>query len=135
LRSRAEPRAMSIRGEFLVAPQQPSGKISAPLMRSTIRILCLLFAALAARADVTLAPLFADHAVLQRDKPVAVWGRAEAGEQLAVGFAGQARATTTGSDGRWIVYLDAIPASAVGADLTVTGRNTLLVHDVVVGEV
>ena len=67
-------------------------------MRSLIRISCCLFAALGARADVSLAPLFADHAVLQRDKPVPVWGRAEAGEKVAVHFGGQTRTTTTGSE-------------------------------------
>ncbi len=41
------------------------------------------------RADVTLAPLFQDHAVLQRDKPLPVWGRAAAGEHVTVSFKGQ----------------------------------------------
>ncbi len=94
-----------------------------------------LFAASSLRADVTLAPLFADHAVLQRDKPVPVWGRADAGEKVSVTFAGQTRAATTGADGKWIVFLEPLKASAQGADLVVAGRNTLAVHDVVVGEV
>ena len=38
---------------------------------------CRLAAARLA-ADVSLAPLFSDGAVLQRDKPVAIWGRADA---------------------------------------------------------
>ena len=95
-----------------------------------------LFAAVAvARAEVTLAPLFTDHAVLQRDKTVPVWGRADAGEKITVTFARQTRTATAGPDGRWSVSLDKLPASAQGADLTVAGKNTLVVHDVVVGEV
>ena len=47
--------------------------------------------AVPARADVSLAPLFSDHAVLQRDKPVPVWGRADAGEKIVVTFAGQSQ--------------------------------------------
>jgi sialate O-acetylesterase len=96
-----------------------------------------LFAALCAlaRADVTLAPLFTDHAVLQRDKPVPVWGRADAGEKIAVTFLAQTHRTTAGADGRWIVFLDALPATTQGADLAVVGKNTLTVRDVVVGEV
>jgi sialate O-acetylesterase len=95
----------------------------------------LLVLAGLARADVTLAPLFTDHAVLQRDKPVAVWGKADAGEKVVVTFHEQTQQTVAGSDGRWIVYLDASPASAEGADLSVTGKNNVTLKDIVVGEV
>jgi sialate O-acetylesterase len=97
--------------------------------------LVLLLLGSLARADVTLAPLFADHAVLQRDKPLPVWGRADAGEKIAVTFRGQTMRTTAASDGRWIVYLDAAPATPTGTDLTVAGKNTVTLHDLVIGEV
>ena len=90
---------------------------------------------LTARAEVTLAPLFTDHAVLQRDKTVPIWGRADTGEKVTVTFAGQRREATPGSDGRWIVLLDPLATSVQGTDLTVTGRNTITLHDIVVGEV
>ncbi|MEO6876290.1 MAG: sialate O-acetylesterase [Opitutaceae bacterium] len=87
------------------------------------------------RADVTLAPLFQDHAVLQRDQALPVWGRATPGEHVTVTFHDQTIGTTTAADGRWMVYLDAVPASAEPAELVVTGKNTLTVKDVLVGEV
>jgi sialate O-acetylesterase len=87
------------------------------------------------RADVTLAPLFQDHAVLQCDKPLPVWGRAEAGEHVTVTFKGQQVGTTTGPDGRWTVSLAAVPASAEPAELTVAGKSTVTIRDVLVGEV
>jgi sialate O-acetylesterase len=95
----------------------------------------LLLAGGALHADVVPAALFSDHAVLQRDKPIPVWGRADAGEKVTVTFGVQKRATTTGSDGRWILFLDALPASAQPADLIVAGKNTLVLRDIVVGEV
>ncbi|MBI5766818.1 MAG: sialate O-acetylesterase [Verrucomicrobia bacterium] len=99
-------------------------------------LIALWFAAsCAVRAEVTLAPLFTDHAVLQRDQPVPVWGRAAPGEKVRVEFRGQTAAATAGADGRWIVYLEKLAASAQGADLTVTGTNALVVRDVLVGEV
>ena len=105
-------------------------------MKFSHRLLVLpLLAALVARADVALAPLFTDHAVLQRDKPIPVWGRADAGESVAVAFHGQTSATVATPDGRWIVFLDQLPADTLGTDLVVTGKNTLTLHDVVVGEV
>jgi sialate O-acetylesterase len=103
-------------------------------IRRRLAVLFLL-AALGARAEVTLAPLFTDHAVLQRDTLVPVWGRADAGEKVRVEFRGQIVETTAGADGRWSVLLAKLDASAQGADLTVTGKNTLTVHDIVVGEV
>ena len=97
-------------------------------------VLALTFATLA-HANVTLAPLFRDSAVLQRDKPVPVWGNADAGESITVSFAGQSTSATAGTDGRWAVTLKPLTASAEPRDLTVSGRNKLVVHDVVVGEV
>ncbi|MSU70492.1 MAG: sialate O-acetylesterase [Opitutaceae bacterium] len=97
---------------------------------------CLLvLAAAAARADVTLAPPFTDHAVLQRGKPLPIWGRAEAGEKITAVFAGQTASATTASDGRWLAYLPPLAAARAGADLVITGKNTVTLHDVVVGEV
>jgi sialate O-acetylesterase len=91
--------------------------------------------AAAAFADVTLAPLFRDGAVLQRDQPLPVWGRAVAGEKVRVQFHGQSLATAAAADGHWRVTLKAEPASAQASELTVTGANTVRVRDVLVGDV
>lgn len=87
------------------------------------------------RANVTLAPLFTDGAVLQREKPIPVWGRADPGERVTVTFAEKSQRATAGADGRWIVFLEPLPANSTGADLIVTGKNSVTVRDVLVGEV
>ncbi|HUJ45156.1 MAG TPA: sialate O-acetylesterase [Opitutaceae bacterium] len=89
---------------------------------------------LGSRADVALAPLFTDHAVLQQDKAVPVWGQAAPGETVTVTFRDQSVCAVAGKDGRWIVYLDPLQPGAP-AELVVSGKNTLKVQDVVVGEV
>lgn len=94
-----------------------------------------LLAGAIVRADVTLAPLFVDGAVVQRDKPLPIWGRANAGEKITVTFAGQIRNLTVGRDGRWMVMFDALPANSTGTELTAKGRNSVTIRDVVVGEV
>lgn len=99
------------------------------------RLTLFLALAGAAQADVTPAALFVDGAVLQRDKAVPVWGRAEPGENVSVLFAAQQRNTTADATGRWTVSLDALPASVEGADLTISGKNVVVVRNVVVGEV
>jgi len=58
-----------------------------------------LTAASPVRADVTVAEVFAEHMVLQRDKPAPVWGWAEPGQKVTVGFAGQRKSAVAGEDG------------------------------------
>ena len=102
---------------------------------NTLRFALPFLATLGAFADVKVAPIFTDHAVLQRDKPVPVWGRADAGEEVTVSFAGQTLSTKAAEDGRWSVTLAPMPANRAPAELTVRGKNTLRFTDILVGEV
>jgi sialate O-acetylesterase len=101
----------------------------------TLLVPVLLVSASLLRADVVPAALFTDNAVLQRDKPVPVWGTADAGEKVSVSFAGQSVETTANTSGKWMVKLAALPARSEGSDLVIKGRNTLAFTNVVVGEV
>lgn len=85
-------------------------------------------------ADVRLPALFSDHLVLQRGKPIPVWGWADAGEAVTVSIAGQSLQATAGDDGRWRVTLEPLE-TAEGLELKVAGKNSLTVKDVLVGEV
>ena len=87
------------------------------------------------RADVTMATIFCDHAVLQRDLPVPVWGTAEPGEQVTVKV-GSAQATTNADEqGKWMLRLPAMKMNTVGQELVVTGKNTVTIKDVLIGDV
>jgi len=100
--------------------------------------LSIAFAApIAAFADagLTLAPFFGDHAVLQRDKPVPVWGTAGASEAISVTYHGRTAQTTAGPDGQWKLLIGPFSASADPGDLVAAGRTTVVLHDVVVGDV
>ena len=85
-------------------------------------------------AEVRLPALFSDHAVLQREAEVPVWGWAAAGEEVKVSVAGQSASAKTGADGRWMVKLKGLAAGGPHS-LTVQGSNTIEVKDVLVGEV
>jgi sialate O-acetylesterase len=106
---------------------------------STSRLLTIAAAwagmAAPACAAPALAPLFQDHAILQRDIPVPVWGLAAPREHVVVSFAGQKVGATAGPDGRWIAVLAPLAANPIGADLTVQGKEVVAIHDVLVGEV
>jgi len=86
-------------------------------------------------AEVMLASPFTDHAVLQRDIPVPIWGRGAAGEKITARFRDQTAETTTDAQGRWSVRLKPMPADSKGADLFISGQNSITLHDIVVGEV
>ena len=88
-----------------------------------------------AKADVSLPKTFTDNAVLQRDMPVRVWGKADAGEKVTVTFAGQSASAEADADGKWSVVLSAMPACCEGKDLVVAGNKTITFSNVVVGEV
>lgn len=87
-------------------------------------------------AELRVANLFSDGAVLQRGMAIPVWGTAEPGERVQVSFAGQILSTTAADSGRWQVTVNALPASTEPRTLTIVGATTTLkIKDVLVGEV
>jgi sialate O-acetylesterase len=87
-------------------------------------------------AQLRLPNVFGDRMVLQRDKPVPVWGLAAAGAKVSVRFAGQDVAGTADRTGRWRVVLRGMRANATGAELIVaSGTEQRRLSDVLVGEV
>jgi sialate O-acetylesterase len=87
-------------------------------------------------ADLSVAAIFSDGMVLQRAKPVPIWGWADAKATVAVEFDGQRKTTIAGTDGSWQVKLDAIPALHTGQRMVVVcGKKSKTIRDVVVGEV
>ena len=88
-----------------------------------------------ARADVRLPALFTDHAVLQRDRPLPVWGWAEPGEKVSVTLGDASGEAIAGKDGKWRVTLKAQPVSVKPMKLVVSGNNTLTLNDILLGDV
>ncbi|MGN6555850.1 MAG: sialate O-acetylesterase, partial [Verrucomicrobiota bacterium] len=87
-----------------------------------------------ARADVKLPALFSDHMVLQRDMAVPVWGWADPGETVTLNIAGQTKTATADAKGKWSVKMEKLSAQEP-VTLTVKGKNTVTVQDVLIGEV
>ncbi len=83
-----------------------------------------------------LSNAFQSHMVLQRDKPLKVWGWAAPGEGVTVTFAGQKAVTKAGGDRAWTATLEPVPANATPQKLTVSGKSTeLVLEDILVGDV
>ena len=80
--------------------------------------------------------IFSDHMVLQRELPVPIWGKGDAGKVVTVEFAGQSVKTMTDLTGHWKVWLKPMEANSAGRELKIiSGEETVLIHDVLVGEV
>jgi sialate O-acetylesterase len=103
-------------------------------------LVALLLAPLAELHSSELRPasVFTDHAVLQRDTAVPIWGWANAGAEVSVEFAGQKKTAKADTAGKWMVKLDPMPASAESRELRVSqspNPKSSILHDVLVGDV
>ncbi|MFT7633211.1 MAG: sialate O-acetylesterase, partial [Mariniblastus sp.] len=80
--------------------------------------------------------VFQSNMVLQRDKPVSIWGWATAGEEVTVSINGNKQGTTAGQDRSWKVILPSMVASSEPENLIVTGANqTLKLENILIGDV
>ena len=89
-----------------------------------------------AGATLSLGPLFQDHAVLQRDQPLPIWGMAAPGERVTVVFAGREATGQADASGKWSATLP--PAAAGGPyGLEVRGSSgaTRTLSDLLIGDV
>jgi len=99
-------------------------------------ILFVFFALLAAiaHAGVTLPKVFTSNMVLQREKPVKIWGWAAKGEKITVQFNGQKAVTKADKNGAWIVSLAAMQAGGP-FELKIEGKNSIVLSNVLIGDV
>ena len=103
-------------------------------MKKTSWIFVVIFCSLSSIANVTLPRIFGNNMVLQRNKPIAIWGWADAGEKISVQFNKQVKKTKAGKDGFWKIELNKELAGGP-YQLVVTGKNTITLENVLVGEV
>ncbi|MBT6849703.1 MAG: hypothetical protein HOA16_00790 [Opitutae bacterium] len=107
-------------------------------MKRTLLLIGYLFALLSTLDgdDLRFAKIFTDHCVLQRERPVPVWGWSGPNTQVKVEFGGQTKNTTADESGKWMIKLDAMKANARGQELKVTvGGSSISLKDILVGEV
>lgn len=97
---------------------------------------CLLVSVVStAIADVKLPAVIGSDMVLQRGKPLPIWGWADAGESVSVSLAGQTKETKADDKGTWKVTFDAIDKSDKPLDLTVKATNTITLKNILIGEI
>ena len=94
-------------------------------------LLAVLCWPLTMSSKVTLPQLFQSGMVLQRGKPIPIWGKADANEQITITFRKKKYLTTADSNGLWRIDL---PKQKAGGPYTLT-INDVVLTDVLVGDV
>ena len=99
---------------------------------STLANICLVVTPVG--AEVRLANVISDHAVLQRDAPIHLWGEASPEEKITIHFHDQSVTATASQLGQWEAWLTPEPAGGPFT-LTVRGSSELTRSDLLVGDV
>jgi sialate O-acetylesterase len=106
------------------------------LMKTIFIILSSLLICSSIRAEVRLPDIFTGNMVIQRDKPLQIWGWADPGERVKVIFNGQRVSTKAGKEGSWKVQLKPMPANANPQNLMVESKhNDVILKNVMIGDV
>jgi sialate O-acetylesterase len=81
--------------------------------------------------------IFRSHMVLQRDKPITIWGWAPVGTEVTVALGDQkGMSKAAGESGRWEVVFAAQPANAQGQLLVIqAGEQTVRMEDILIGDI
>lgn len=86
-------------------------------------------------ADVRMPHVLSSNMVLQQDKPVVLWGWADVGETVTVQIGSATQSTTATDRGEWRVAMPAMKASHTPQTITISGRNKVVLENILVGEV
>ena len=100
-------------------------------MKDTLLTALLVLLVSCSPEPVTLPGVFSDHMVLQRDRAVPVWGKAQPGSRVTLSWQGRKVRVTADGEGLWKAVLPATPA---GGPYTLAINDRVL-EDILVGDV
>jgi sialate O-acetylesterase len=86
-------------------------------------------------SQIKLARLFSDHLVLQRQKPIPVWGWAKPKEKVTVTLAGQTQSAAADTSGKWMVWFSPLEAGGPFQMTAVAKSGKVSIEDILIGEV
>ena len=98
-------------------------------------LLLLFFSTINLNAQLKLPAIFSDNMVLQRNKPLAIWGKAIAGKEVSVSFSTQKKITIADASGNWDLQLDPLLVSSTPEELVIQSGSTITLHNILVGDV
>ncbi len=100
------------------------------------KILVLFLISIAASAQLKVANVFGDHMVLQRDKPIKIWGWNNSGENVIINFNGQSQVAITDKNGEWSMSLSAVSSGNGALSMEIKDSDeSINFSDILMGEV
>jgi sialate O-acetylesterase len=126
-------------GPLFVWPRRalavPSQKIGEAVLRSIFGLVLALFVLPSWSAETLVAPPFADHAVLQRDRPIRIWGQAPPNATILLHLAGVSAGARAAGDGHWQAELPPLPAGGPFTLKIESGERSQTLSDILIGDV
>jgi len=106
------------------------------MRKNVLTLLILLCFYFSATATIRLPAIIGDHMVLQRNSTVKIWGWCDATEKIKLNTAWDTTTynATGGSNAKWMIELKT-PSAGGPYKITITGSNTIVIDDVLIGEV
>ncbi|RYE17841.1 MAG: sialate O-acetylesterase, partial [Sphingobacteriaceae bacterium] len=103
-------------------------------MKKTLLFLLFVLTSFLANADIKLPALVGSHMVLQRDKPIRIWGYADADEAITITFNHKTVKAKADANGNWKTE---IPKMKAGGpyQLILHGKNSITLEDILIGDV
>jgi sialate O-acetylesterase len=106
------------------------------MKKLTLLLVTIICSFIAIQAQLSVHHLFQSDMVLQRDKPITVWGWGDAGKTVKLEFAGQSVETLVDADGNWLLELTPLAVCSEGKMFTLTcEEEALIFQNVLVGDV
>ncbi len=121
---------MNLRGLVRCSPRLWLGAVTVSLLGP----ISVTVTAANAAGHPFLQTLFTDHVVLQRNRPIPIWGWTKPGASVTVELDGKVALAMAGLDGKWIARLPEMPAGGP-YEIAVKGPETVILHDVLIGDV
>ncbi|MBC7722327.1 MAG: sialate O-acetylesterase [Pedobacter sp.] len=87
------------------------------------------------KAQIRLPKIIGSNMVLQREKPLPIWGWASVGEKITVQFLNQERSAIANDSGYWRVELSPVKASFTPEKMTIKGNSSITLTNILIGEV
>ncbi len=93
-----------------------------------------IFISIVLNAQIKLPSIISNGMILQRDKPINIWGWASASEKIKLLFGNKVFKTTTNILGKWKIILPAQKAGGVH-QFKFIGKNEIVINDILFGDV
>ena len=100
-----------------------------------ILVFTLLLMSTSGFAQFKLARLFTDHAVLQRQKTLPVWGLTKPNETVIIILAGQTQRTKADTLGKWMVRFSPFEAGGPHKLVAISAKDSIVLKDLLFGDV